>query len=619
MTNDFLTRRLQESLLIGDGAMGTMLYSKGVFLNTCFDELSLTRPELIRKIHAEYIAAGCDFIETNSFGANEMKLSQFGLADSVEALNKAAAALARDAAGDDVLVAGSVGPTGTNNPNPGSELTEMLAAVFGRQVRSLADGGVDFLLLETFTTPSELQIAIEAAASTGLAVAAQMTCTPQLETFFGTPIERAIAEIAANESVAAVGLNCSLGPSDMLEALKRLREVTDKPISIQPNAGLPRMVEGRTLYMCTPEYMAEYAKRFFENGARIIGGCCGTTPAHIKEIVKNVRALDRAMTVKPVHAAVTVTELKPAGMTPVLLAEKSVFGKKLATGQQITCIELTPPRGVDANKIVESARLCAEHRIDAINIPDGPRASARLSPLVTALKVEQGAGIETVLHICCRDKNLIGLQSDLLGIHAMGLRNVLLITGDPPKLGEYPDATGVFDLDSVALTEVVRDLNRGLDIAKNELPQQLSLTIGVGANPVASELHREIERFKQKAAAGAEYAITQPVFDTAMFFDFKQAVRECKLPFIAGIWPFTSFKNAEFMANEVPGVVVPEILLQRMSKAKTREDGRRIGIEIAQEMIAALSPHVAGFAVSAPFGNIRIALAALGKIPLTEL
>ncbi|MBL7214995.1 MAG: bifunctional homocysteine S-methyltransferase/methylenetetrahydrofolate reductase [Phycisphaerae bacterium] len=614
-----LTERLQQGILIGDGAMGTMLYSQGAFLNTCFDELSLTHPELIRKIHADYIEAGCDFIETNSFGANSLKLAQFGLADNVKAINQAAAEVARKVAGDDVLVAGSVGPTGTNNPNPNKELSRTLSAAFQEQIQALALAGVDFLLLETFTNTTELQIAIEAGASTELPIVAQMTCTDQFETFFGTPIEKAIAEIAASEAVVAVGLNCSLGPSDMLEGLKRLRQVTDKPVSIQPNAGLPRRVEGRTLYMCTPEYMAEYAKRFFENGARIIGGCCGTTPAHIRDIVRTIRVLDKAMAVKPARASVTVTETKPTGMKSVPLAEKSGFGKKLAAGLPITCIELTPPRGVDANKIIESAKLCSEHGVDAINIPDGPRASARLSPLVTALKIEQAVGIETILHICCRDKNLIGLQSDLLGIHAMGLRNVLLITGDPPKLGEYPDATGVFDLDSVALTQVVRGLNCGLDIAQNELPQQLSLTIGVGANPVASELHREIERFKQKTTAGAEYAITQPVFDAGMFFDFKEAVRDCNLPFIAGIWPFTSYKNAEFMANEVPGVVVPETLLKRMFKAKTREMGRKIGIEIAQEMIATLSPHVAGFAVSAPFGNIRIALAALRKIETTEL
>ena len=619
MTKNSFLDRLERGIVIGDGAMGTMLYSQGAFINTCFDELCLTRGDLIKKVHAEYVATGCDFIETNSFGANVFKLAHFGLADKVEAINAAAARIAKEAAGETTLVAGSVGPTGTNNPNPDDELAGSVAEAFGVQTKALADAGVDFLLLETFTNVAELRIAIEAAAVTGLPIVAQMTCSEQFETFFGTPIEKAMAEIAAHDAVVSVGLNCSLGPSDMLEGLKRIRPVTDKPISIQPNAGLPRRVEGRTLYMCTPEYMAEYAKRFFENGASVIGGCCGTTPGHIREIIKSVRTLAKAMRFEPAAVSVSVSDAAPAGLEPVALKEKSAFGAKIAAGEPVACIELTPPRGVDANKVIENAKLCKEYGIDAINIPDGPRASARLSSLVTALKIELAADIETILHICCRDKNLIGLQSDLLGIHAMGLRNVLLITGDPPKLGEYPDATGVFDLDSVALTKVVDGLNRGLDLARNELPQQLSLTIGVGANPVASELGREIERFKLKAQAGAEYAITQPVFDTNMFFEFAEAVAECGLPFIAGIWPFTSFKNAEFMANEVPGVVVPQVLLDRMSKATTREDGRKIGIEIAQEMIETLRPHVAGFAVSAPFGNVKIALAALGKLDVSEI
>lgn len=619
MTDLNLKKRLSESIIIGDGAMGTMLYQHGFFLNTCFDELNLTRPELIEDIHRDYIDAGCDFIETNTFGANSFKLARFGLADKANTINIAAAERAKGIAGQDCMVAGAIGPSGKNNPAPGHKLEQQLRDVFGAQAKALAKGGADFLLLETFTSSAELVRAIEAAEAANLPIVAQITCTDQLETFFGTPIQNAIAEIAQYNTVVAVGLNCSLGPSDMLEGLKRLREATDKPLSVQPNAGLPRRVEGRTLYMCTPEYMAEYAKRFYENGARIIGGCCGTTPAHIREITKTIRPLIKAMAPKPPAQHVSIRDQKPIGCEPVPLADKSKLGAKLAAGKPVTCIEVTPPRGVNAAKVIESATLCAAHGIDAINIPDGPRASARLSPLVTALKIEQAADIETILHICCRDKNLIGLQSDLLGIQAMGLRNVLLITGDPPKLGEYPDATGVFDLDSVALTQVTSGLNRGLDIAGNELPEQLSLTLGVGANPVASELQREIERFRQKTAAGAEYAITQPVFDTDMFVRFKEAVEDCALPLIAGIWPFTSYKNAEFMANEVPGVVVPDALLRRMSKAKTREGGRKIGIEMAREMIEILTPHVAGFAVSAPFGNVKIALAALRKIDVDDI
>lgn len=619
MRNKDIKKRLSESIVIGDGAMGTMLYERGVFLNTCFDELNLTNPKLVTEIHAEYIKAGCDFIETNTFGANAVKLAHFGLANQVKAINTAAVELAKKAAGSDILIAGSIGPTGINNPNLNDDQKQSVKETFTEQANALTEGGVDFVLLETFTTVAELRIAIEAVSETGLPIIAQLTCTEHHVTLFGTPVEKAIASIAEHPAVTAVGLNCTLGPSDMLEALKRLRPITDKPLSIQANAGLPRQVEGRTLYMCTPEYMAEYAKRFYENGAQLIGGCCGTTPAHIQQIVKAVRPLARAMDIKPAPTQVGIKETTPVGKPPATLAQKSNLGKKIAAGEPVSCIELTPPRGISTGKVIENAKLCAEHGIDAINIPDGPRASARLSPLVTALQIEQAASIETVLHICCRDKNLIGLQSDLLGVQAVGLRNVLLITGDPPKLGEYPDATGVFDLDSIALTKVTDGLNRGLDIAGNQLPEQLSLTIGVGANPVASELNREIERFKQKVEAGAEYAITQPVFDIDMFIQFQEAVKDCQIPFVAGIWPFTSFKNAEFMANEVPGVVVPDNLLDRMSKATTRQEGYRIGIEIAREMIEALMPHVSGFAVSAPFGNVKIALAAFGKIDIHEI
>jgi homocysteine S-methyltransferase len=613
--------RLQQHIVIADGAMGTMLYQHGAFLNTCFEEINLTRPELISRIHEEYIEAGADFIETNTYGANAFKLARFGLADRAEQIIFTAVQLARRAAGNKVLVAGSIGPLGIHLPQVPESLRNSAYEAFVSQGQSLHSADVDFLLLETFAGTDELLLALDAVSSVSdKPIVAQMTCGPRLETPFGTPIEQAIAAIESHRAVTAVGLNCSVGPSDMLEAIKKIRPVTTKSLSAQPNAGLPRQVEGRMLYMCTPEYMAEYAKRFFEAGVKIIGGCCGTTPQHIRQIVKTVRPLDKAMTRKTSAAHMSVVEIqKDAGVTPRPLAQKSKLGQKIANGSPVYCIELTPPKGTNVAKLIENAKLCSEYNIDAVNIPDGPRASARLSPLVSAVKIQQAANIETILHVCCRDKNIIGLQSDLLGIDAMGIKNVLLITGDPPKLGEYPDATAVFDLDSIALTRVVQNLNRGLDIAGNTLPEPLSLTVGVGANPAASELHREIDRFRQKAKAGAEYAITQPVFDVEMFYAFQATVEECGIPLIAGIWPFTNYKNAEFMANEVPGVVVPQKLLDRMSKAKTQQDGRKIGIEIAREMIEQLAPHVAGFAVSAPFGNVKIALAALTRISTDEI
>ncbi len=612
-----IIERLKQGIVIGDGAMGTVLYERGAFLNTCFEELNLTRPDLVAEIHKDYVSAGADFIESNTFGANAFKLMRFGLAERADEIITAAVTLARRAAAETAFVAGAMGPLGIDLPEVPQTKRDAALKAFAEQAGTLHRAGVDFLLLETFSSVDELLLALKAIDGVSdKPIIAQLACESRLETRFGSPIEEAIAAIESHPSVVAVGLNCAIGPSDMLEAIKKIRNVTTKPLSAQPNAGLPRQVEGRMLYMCTPEYMAEYAKRFFENGVKVIGGCCGTTPKHIREIVKAVRPLAKAMAPQK---SIVIAEMKAkqeAAFEARPLAQKSRIGEKIATGQPVYCIELTPPRGTDTAAMIANAKLCAEHGIDAVNIPDGPRASARLSPLVTAVKIQQAIDIETILHVCCRDKNIIGLQSDLLGIEAMGIKNVLLITGDPPKLGEYPDATAVFDLDAIALTKVVRNLNRGLDIAGNALPGPLSLTIGVGANPVASEMQREIDRFTQKAAAGAEYAITQPVFDVNMFFAFQEKVGNCNVPLIAGIWPFTSYKNAEFMANEVPGVVVPSQLLQRMAQAKTQEDGRKIGIEIAREMIKQLAPHVAGFAVSAPFGNVRMALAALGRMEI---
>ena len=613
-----LAELLSRRVVLGDGAMGTMLYQYGVFLNSCFDELNISNPKLVKRVHDGYVRAGVDFIETNTFGANEFKLARYGLAEKIEKINRAAVEIARDSAAEEVMVAGAIGPLGCELTQYGRLTKRQAAKAFGRQAKSLVKAGVDFLILETFSNTEELLVAIRSVHEvTELSIVAQMTVNEHNETIYGEKVEQAIARVAAEEGVTAVGLNCSVGPSGMLSSLELIRAVTDKPISVQPNAGLPRQVENRTLYMCTPEYMAEYAKHFFQKGAKIIGGCCGTTPEHIKEIVRVVRSLDRATMPKVRPSRITVSSsARLAEKQAVPLAERSRLGAKLATGQKVTTIEITSPRGVDVSATLDKAGLCAELGVDAINIPDGPRASSRLSPMVTAVKIQEHANIEAILHFCCRDRNLIGMQSDMLGACCIGLRNILIITGDPPKLGEYPDATGVFDLDSIALTGVLRNLNCGIDVGGNSFWPPVCLTIGVGANPVAADLGREIERFKWKVEAGAEFAITQPVFDVQMLFNFLEAIEPFKIPIIAGIWPFTSFKNAEFMANEVPGVVVPNGLLERMSKAKTKEQGRALGIEIAREMIDKISNVVGGFAVSAPFGNVETALAVLGKVDI---
>jgi homocysteine S-methyltransferase len=622
MTKTKLSELLSRHVVLADGAMGTMLYQAGVYINACFDELNLSNPKLVTKIHKQYVDAGVDFIETNTFGANEVKLARFGLAEQVEKINAAGVELARQVAGDKVLVAGAIGPLARDIALFNQLTKQQAISAFKKQAKSLAEAGADFIILETFSNTEELLLAIEAVHSvTSLEIVAQMTTNEQNETPYGEKIDHAIARIAARPEVTAVGLNCSVGPSAMLNALELIRGVTDKPISVQPNAGLPRQVEDRLLYMSTPEYMSEFAKRFYEKGARIIGGCCGTTPDHIREIVRAVRSIDKAATSKARLSTVTVEMVSPQACLGVEtpLSEKSKIGNKLANGEKVTTIEITPPKGLDIDPILEKARLCAELGIDAINIPDGPRASSRLSPMVTAVKIQQAADIEAILHFCCRDRNLIGMQSDILGAYAIGLRNMLVITGDPPKMGEYPQATGVFDMDSITLAGVIRNLNRGIDLGGNRFSPATSLVIGVGANPVATDIKREIEKFRQKVMAGAEFAITQPVFDADTLFRFLDATKQSKIPVIAGIWPFTSLKNAEFMANEVPGVVVPPRLLERMSKSKTQQEGRIVGVEIARELIAQIKNRVAGFAVSAPFGNVKIALAVLDKIDVNEI
>jgi homocysteine S-methyltransferase len=620
--SDKIQELLKQDVVIADGAMGTMLYQKGVFLNSCFDEINLTKPDMVKEIHQGYVQAGSDFIETNTFGANHYKLGKFGLGNKVEEINEAAVKIAREAAGDQALVAGAMGPIGHEVAPYGKMSTEEAAGSFRQQANALAAAGVDFIVLETFDSTQELLLAVRTVAeATSLPIFAQITLNQDGETIYGKKISKAVEQLAAEPSVVAAGLNCSVGPSEMLDSLEIIRTVTDKPIIISPNAGLPRQVENRTLYMCTPEYMAEYAKRFFEKGAKVIGGCCGTTPDHILEVAKAVRGISKA-TAKVKEVAPPAEHKKSEQAEPqdaVPLEERSSLGKKLTTGEMITCVEITPPRGIDLDSTLEKAQLCADVGVDCINLPDGPRASSRISPMVTAVKIQEHVDIETVLHYCCRDRNLIGMQSDMLGASAIGLHNILIVTGDPPKLGKYPDATGVFDMDSVGFTGVMRNLNHGIDIGGNSFSPPVYLTIGVGANPVAADMEREIERFKLKVKSGAEYAVTQPIFDPESLEKFLEAVEGYQIPIIAGIWPFASYKNAEFMANEVPGVVVPEELLDKMSKAKTKEEGKALGIEIAQDIMEKIKPYVQGYAVSAPFGNVKTALAALGKFDSAKI
>jgi len=599
--------RLSQGVLLFDGAMGTMLYQKGAYINQCYEALNLSAPSMVSDIHGEYVRAGCEVLETNTFGANGYKLKNFGLEQQVEAINRAAVKLARHAAGEGVLVAGAVGPVGAFLKPRGPLAPEEAAAVFREQIQALLSEGVDALIFETFSDVQELKLAVDTArALTDLPVIAQATLNERCETTLGTKLEAFIRE-ADTWPVDVIGFNCSTGPADMLTLLEQAVKLTHKPLSCQPNAGMPRLVDGRYFYLASPEYLAEYAKRFIQTGASVVGGCCGTMPQHIKSMRSAIRALfpRRQERVVEAHA--------PAADWPAeaSVSTKSAFGRKLAAREFVTSVEITPPRTADPSATLEKCRKLKAAGVDVVNIPDGPRASARLSPLVIAILIEQQVGIETVLHYACRDRNIIGMQSDLLGAFAAGLRNLLIITGDPPKMGDYPDATAVFDVDSVGLTHIVTNLNRGRDVGNNPLPAPLSFLKGVGVNPGAINLDQELEHLRMKINAGAEYMITQPVFDPDIFMRFREKLDRLdvgRIPLIAGIWPLVSFKNAEFMNNEVPGASVPAPIMERMRLKGSGPEAQAEGVRIAGEALRAIRPLIDGVQVSASLGKVEIAL-----------
>ncbi|MGV3522903.1 MAG: bifunctional homocysteine S-methyltransferase/methylenetetrahydrofolate reductase [Candidatus Sericytochromatia bacterium] len=603
-----LRKRLSAGeLIVFDGGTGTMLYNHGVFINKNFEMLNLQQPELVQEIHRQYLAVGAEVIETNTFGANPVKLKAHGLADQVEQINRAGAELAREAAGEQALVAGSIGPLGLRIEPLGPTSYAEACAFFAQQVRPLIAGGVDLFVLETFTQIEELAQAVRAVrAHSDLPILASMTVNDEGRTLLGMPPELFTPFLNGLE-VDAIGLNCSVGPKIMFDVIQQMREYTDKPLAAQPNAGHPRVYQDRTIYMCSPDYMASYARKLIKSGVQLIGGCCGTTPEHIQEIARSAKALQPAR--QHLHA-VPAQPKQPVipDIQPIALAEKSRLAGKLSRGEKVVSIELTPPRGCDPSGILAKAQVLHDHGIDAINLPDGPRASARMSNQILSLLIHQQVGIEPIPHYCCRDRNLLGMQSDLLGLYAGGVHNILLVTGDPPKLGDYPDATAVFDVDAIGLTNIVHGLNHGYDLGRNPLNQPTGYLIGVGLNPVAVDPELEIRRFFYKVEAGAEYAITQPIFDVDCFRRFLARIDSHRIPILAGIWPLASYRNAEFMRNEVPGVVIPDAIMERMCAAEERGEGKQEGIRIAQEMVAALKDEIQGIQVSAPFGRLEPAL-----------
>jgi len=597
---------LSQRVWVADGAMGTMLYSKGAFINRCYDELNLSLPALVRDVHQEYVRAGAELIETNTFGANRKRLAPFGFADKVRLINRAGVRIAREAARDQAFVGAAIGPLGVRLEPLGSTTMDEARSVFREQIEALVEAGVDCLMLETFRDLNEVRAAVEAArdaAGPDMVLMAHLSIEDDGRLQDGTSTEDFTRALDALP-VDVIGLNCSSGPKVMLETLEKMGAFTNKPLSALPNAGLPASVDGRNIYLCSAEYMAHYAARFLQAGARIVGGCCGTTPEHIKEIRNEVRSL------QPAHASAAVIEepvAKPKPMEKIPVAAKSKLGAKLAAREFVSFVEILPPRGLDASKEIAGAKLCKSAGIDCINVPDGPRASARLSAQVTCQLIQKEAGIESVLHVCCRDRNILSIQSELLGAHMVGVRNLICITGDPPRMGIYPDATAVFDVDSIGLSTIVNNLNHGMDLGGNPMGSQTALLLGVGANPGAYNLDDELRRFEAKVKAGAEYAVTQPVFDLDLLDDFLKRTAEFGIPVIAGIWPLTSFRNAEFMVNELR-VPVPEPYMERMRNADNAEAARAEGVAIAQEMIRRVRPLVAGVQLSAPFGRYQTAI-----------
>jgi homocysteine S-methyltransferase len=612
-----LSELFQTRSVLCDGAMGTMLYDRGVFIHRCYDELNLSQPDLIRAIHEEYLHAGAEIIETNTFGGNRFRLQRHGLQDKVHDVNVAGAKIARQAVDQirdkqatQAYVAGAVGPIGVQIEPLGKVSFEEARTAFAEQIRALAEGGVDLLMLETMTSLNEVHQAILAAreAAPELPILAMMTIDEEGNTLDGSSPEIA-AQKLTEWGADAVGCNCSAGPATVLTAIELMRAATTLPLVAMPNAGMPRAVDGRNIYLCSPEYMASFARKFGQAGVQFVGGCCGTTPSHIRAMRSALRALEARKSGPVTSATVTVQNIV---MAPPL-EERSKLGADLVAVKFVALVEIVPPRGISAHRELQAATLLAQNGVEAINVPDSPRASARMSALSLCLQIQQKVGIESVLHYTCRDRNVLSIQSDLLGAASLGLRNILCLTGDPPKLGNYPDATAVFDVDAIGLVNIVRNLNSGLDIGGNSIGASTGFAIGVAANPGVPDLDNEVRRFAYKVEAGAEYAITQPVFDLRLLEAFLKRIEQFCLPVIAGIWPLTSLRNAEFMRNDLR-VFVPDDILLRMQRADTPELARAEGVKIAQEMLFAARDMVQGVQVSAPSGRFEAALTVMESV-----
>jgi homocysteine S-methyltransferase len=616
---------VRAGVLVVDGAMGTQLYERGVLYSTCFEELNVSRPELVAKVHADYLRAGAQVIETNTSGANALRLEKYGLQARVRELNVAGVRIARTAAAGQAYVAGAIGPSGYFLGQPGqgdaagasADDLAKVKAVFSEQARALVEAGVDALIVETIRQTPELRIAVEAAveASAGrVPVIASVSLDDSGRMAEGTDAAE-VARLAKEWGASIVGVNCSDGPMSVLAAAEKMIPV-GLPVLAAPNAGLPRRVDERMVYVSTPEYFGIYARRMIRVGVRLVGGCCGTTPEHIKRIAAAARmtggGLESRSSTEPPPPALEpfaiVHSVVPGALQATPFEQRSALASKIARKRFVVSVEVNPPVGIDPSRAVAAAKMLKEGGIDVVNIADGARAQARMSNLAMAVRIQREVGIEAILHVCGRDRNLLGTLGHLLGAHDLGVRNLVVITGDPPKMGDFPDATAVYDLDSIGILKLASRLNHGVDPGGKPLGAVTSFVLATGAEPAALNYEREIARLKQKKAAGAELVMTQPVYDPALLLRFLDDCAPLGLPVLVGLLPLASYRNAEFLHNEVPGMQVPDKVRERMRKAGSGAVARKEGVAIAREMLAAVRDRVAGAYVMPPLERHELAL-----------
>jgi homocysteine S-methyltransferase len=609
--------------LVGDGAMGTQLYERGVLYSACFEELNLSRPELVAKVHEDYLRAGAQVIETNTFGANAMRLEKYGLQGRVREICEAGVAIARRATQGRAYVVGAIGPSGYFLGEASPEDLAKVKGALADQASSLVGAGVDGLIVETMRQTAEVRVAIEAAVAAAdgrVPVLASISLDESQRMADGTPAEE-IARLMKEWGASVIGANCSDGPMSVFVSMERMAGA-GLPLIAMPNAGLPRRVDDRMVYVTTPEYFGVYARRLFKLDVKLVGGCCGTTPDHVKRIAAAARMVgggsqdvdaptrddlgDGAIATWSAASAAPGPALPFVERTP--FAQKSKLAAKLAAGKFATSVEVNPPIGLDPAKAVAAAKLLVAGGIDVINIADGARAQARMSNLAMAVRVQREVGCETMLHVCGRDRNLLATLAHLLGAHDLGLRNLVIVTGDPPKMGDFPDATAVYDLDSIGILKLAARLNVGVDPGGKALGGGTSFLLATGAEPAARNYEREISRLREKKAAGAELVMTQPVYDPGLLERFLDDIAPLELPVLVGILPLASYRNAEFLHNEVPGMQVPEAVRERMRKAGGGEAGRKEGVAIAREMLSAVRSRVQGAYVMPPLERYELAL-----------